>query len=316
MLWMLLEGADGLAGSGNGGAGGGAGPEGDAGGSGTGTEGAEGAGAQPSPSLTMEQVTAAVNEAVGPLKTQLSETKGENRVLQAALLEARRQPAQVQQAVPKKEWSPPAKDAFIAEMNADPGAAVAKLVREIVEPLVEERVRGASTETQSAIEKRERVLAAFEGDRQTTVNLYGEYVDHAEHGPEFQSVANGEFAKIVQQRGQAMPGDFELAASRALRILQKGGKFLNGIAATQAKLQNENNGRVVNIFKPTNPVTSSAGGPGAKIGIKTIDDLEQLSAEEKSQAKSNCRKWGLSEEAFVRNYVEAAKENPYYGTGR
>jgi hypothetical protein len=262
--------------------------------------------------LTADSVRAIVADSVRPLHETIGQLRERNTSLEALLRtrDEERRPEPVQSTGP----AAPSKEEFLEKMNADPYGTIRGLIEDVANPLV----TNASTKTRNEITSEQKqnqaLLSAAEQDRLATLDIANEYGEPG--SPErdkFDDLANDALKEITGRFGRYIPGHLEQAAARAERKMRAASTNGNGNRGTNVRPFNRN------------PVRSSTGATGGDAGAggpptiaKTIDDLvaqKHLSTDEATEVRHNIKKWNLSEEKYVKNWLEASKENPRYGTG-
>lgn len=302
LLYWFLEGDEGLAGSGNSGEGGGAG--GDAGG-----EGGEGEGNKPA-ALTEESVRALIAETVRPLHETIGQLRERNTSYEALL----RTRDEERRAEPTRTTEPtaPSKEEFLEKMNADPYGTIRGLIEEVASPLVTSATTKTRNEITSENKQNQALMSAAEQDRLATLDIANEFGEPGTPDRDkFDDLANDALKEITGRFGRYIPGHLEQAAARAERKMRQQGT--NGNRGTNVRPL------VRNSVRSSTGAASGDGGAGGPPAVaKTIDDLvaqKHLSVDEAAEAKRNIKKWNLSEDKYVKNWIEASKENPRYGTG-
>jgi hypothetical protein len=316
---------DGSGGEG-GGAGGGSGEGG--GDSGAGDQGGEGGqgdgGAPKAESLTKEGIALLVSEQMKPLHEKIGELTSENVNLRNAMRSGAGVPRRAEPEIVKEEPPKlPTKDEFLAQMNADPVTTIKTIIESIVNPQLDKRITAATSGVKAESEAREAFMRDAEGDRTNALSVASTY--EGDLRTEYDKLGDQELRAIAASRGgRYQVGDLELAANRAERKMRQAGKLPNANSNGNGSGNGNNDTRF--SFQRNNPKSSSgagagngngngAGAPGA---IKTIDDLvahNKMTKDEAEGARKNNKKWGLSDEDFVKSYMEAEKDNPRFGTG-
>lgn len=154
--------------------------------------------------------------------------------------------------------------------------------------------------------------SAWEQDRAGVEKEYGDYLKDKD----FLKEADSEIAAIITKRGgkawaDYMPGDLESAASRVvLRWLRagKGKQIAENDAATRG---NGLSLREVVRRVPQSDSLGNGNGRAASGPPKTIDQLFTNERDRKI-AKKVIAKQGVSEEAYVRNYLRAREDDEDY----
>jgi len=280
--------------------------------------------ATPAP-VTEDTIRTAIDQALQPYKTQIADLQTTNAILQGMVrgVAAGQAPSPATPAAPAAP-ALPSKDEFINNMNADPVGTLMNLIRDHVQPDINRRIDGVQTGVRQEQTARQQVTDAISADRNAAVEIATQWEEQSPERQLFDQYGEEELLKLcpaVILNGRKMPdpqvfrpGMLEQAALRAERRLAREGKLPRQPApATGAG----NGQRVVQFPRASR---SSTGAPQGNEAItpKTIDDLVsmgKMTTDQAEAARRNSKRWQLSEDRFVANWLEAEKDNPNYGTG-
>jgi|SRR5215472_9533251 len=306
-------------------------PSGTGGGAG---QGDAGSGSTPNPSATGEpvpaspptplgedRVNAMIEQALQPYRDRIADLQSTNVIMQGMLRD--RQPATP--AAPAEPAAPtlPDKDRFIEAMNADPAGTILDLVRRHISPEVDSKVSGAVQGVRNEGQARDTMARAIADDQRAALEVATQWDEQSPERQLFDTYGEEELLRLCPTtivNGKRMPdprvfrpGMLEQAALRAERRMRAEGKV-----ASTPQPTNANAAR--NIVQFPRASRSSVGAPsGAEpTAPKSIDDLVsqgKLTSDEAAIAKRNCKRWDMTEERFVYNWLESVKENSHYGTG-